>query len=98
MLKLSDVLVLVYVRLRFVKKQKPMKRLFFVEGITALVKSGFEALVEAGYSLEIKYFECLHELKLIIDLINEGCMAKMRYSVSDTAEFGDYPCWPSIVT
>lgn len=67
-------------------------------GVTALVKAGFETLVEAGYSPEIAYFECLHELKLIVDLINEGGLARMRYSVSDTAEFGDYLAGPRIVT
>ncbi len=59
-------------------------------GVSELVKSGFETLVEAGYQPEIAYFECLHELKLIVDLIYEGGMKNMRYSVSDTAEYGDY--------
>ncbi|MFC4769658.1 ketol-acid reductoisomerase [Effusibacillus consociatus] len=67
-------------------------------GATALVKAGFETLVEAGYRPEIAYFECLHELKLIVDLMYEGGMARMRYSISDTAEFGDYVTGPRIVT
>lgn len=67
-------------------------------GATALVKAGFETLVEAGYQPEVAYFECLHELKLIVDLMYEDGMAGMRYSVSDTAEFGDYVTGPRIVT
>lgn len=59
-------------------------------GVSALIKAGFETLVEAGYQPEIAYFECLHELKLIIDLIYQGGLKYMRYSVSDTAEYGDY--------
>jgi ketol-acid reductoisomerase len=59
-------------------------------GVTALIKAGFETLVEAGYQPEVAYFECLHELKLIVDLIYEGGLSWMRYSVSDTAEYGDY--------
>ena len=59
-------------------------------GVSRLVQSGFETLVEAGYQPEIAYFECLHELKLIVDLMYEGGLSQMRYSVSDTAEFGDY--------
>jgi len=59
-------------------------------GVTQLIKAGFETLTEAGYQPEIAYFECLHELKLIVDLMYEGGLAGMRYSVSDTAEFGDY--------
>ncbi len=59
-------------------------------GVTELIKAGFETLVEAGYSPEIAYFECLHELKLIVDLINEGGLTKMRQNVSNTAEYGDY--------
>ena len=66
-------------------------------GATQLVKYGFETLVEAGYAPEIAYFECLHELKLIVDLMYEGGMASMRYSVSDTAEFGDYVSGPRVV-
>ena len=66
-------------------------------GVSALVKAGFETLVEAGYQPEIAYFECLHELKLIVDLIQEGGLAYMRYSVSDTAEYGDYTRGPRIV-
>src|SRR5437899_156402 len=67
-------------------------------GVTALVKAGFETLVEAGYQPEIAYFECLHELKLIVDLIYQGGLSYMRYSVSDTAEHGDYTGGPKIVT
>ena len=67
-------------------------------GVSALVKAGFETLVEAGYQPEIAYFECLHELKLIVDLIYRGGLNYMRYSVSDTAEHGDYTGGPQIVT
>src|SRR3982751_653710 len=66
-------------------------------GAAELVKAGFETLVEAGYQPEIAYFECLHELKLIVDLMYEGGLAKMRWSVSDTAEFGDYTRGPRVV-
>ena len=66
-------------------------------GVTALVKAGFETLVEAGYQPELAYFECLHELKLIVDLIYQGGMEYMRYSVSDTAEYGDYVAGPRII-
>ncbi len=59
-------------------------------GCAELIKAGFETLVEAGYQPEVAYFECLHELKLIVDLIYEGGLARMRYSISDTAEYGDY--------
>ena len=59
-------------------------------GVSELIKAGFETLVEAGYAPEIAYFECCHEMKLIVDLINEGGLAYMRYSISDTAEYGDY--------
>ena len=67
-------------------------------GVTALAQAGFETLVEAGYAPEMAYFECLHELKLIVDLMYEGGMANMRYSVSNTAEYGDYTRGPRIVT
>ncbi len=67
-------------------------------GVSALVKAGFETLVEAGYQPEIAYFECLHELKLIVDLIYRGGLNYMRYSVSDTAEHGDYTGGPRVVT
>ena len=67
-------------------------------GITELIKAGFETLVEAGYQPEIAYFECLHEMKLIIDLIYEGGFGNMRYSVSDTAEYGDYMVGKRIIT
>jgi ketol-acid reductoisomerase len=66
-------------------------------GVTQLVKYGFETLVEAGYAPEIAYFECLHELKLIVDLMYEGGMASMRYSIRDTAEYGDYVSGPRVV-
>ncbi len=67
-------------------------------GAAELIRAGFETLVEAGYAPEIAYFECLHELKLIVDLIYEGGLGYMRYSVSDTAEYGDYTRGPRIVT
>jgi ketol-acid reductoisomerase len=67
-------------------------------GVSALVKAGFETLVEAGYQPEIAYFECLHELKLIVDLFYRGGLNYMRYSVSDTAEWGDYTAGPRIIT
>jgi ketol-acid reductoisomerase len=67
-------------------------------GVTELIRAGFETLVEAGYAPEIAYFECLHELKLIVDLIQEGGLGYMRYSVSDTAEYGDYTRGPRVVT
>ncbi|MFC8794432.1 ketol-acid reductoisomerase [Streptomyces cinereoruber] len=67
-------------------------------GASALVKAGFETLVEAGYQPEIAYFECLHELKLIVDLMYEGGLEKMRWSVSETAEWGDYVTGPRIIT
>ena len=67
-------------------------------GCTALVQAGFETLVEAGYQPEIAYFECLHELKLIVDLMYEGGMDYMRYSISNTAEYGDYSRGPRVIT
>ncbi|MHB9093181.1 MAG: ketol-acid reductoisomerase [Eubacteriales bacterium] len=67
-------------------------------GVTELIKAGFDTLVEAGYAPEMAYFECLHEMKLIIDLIYEGGMSYMRYSISDTAEYGDYVTGPRIIT
>ena len=67
-------------------------------GVSALIKAGFETLVEAGYQPEVAYFECLHELKLIVDLIYQGGLSYMRYSVSDTAEHGDYTGGARIVT
>lgn len=67
-------------------------------GTSALVKAGFETLVEAGYQPEVAYFECLHELKLIVDLLYQGGLRYMRYSVSDTAEYGDYKTGPRIIT
>lgn len=67
-------------------------------GLTALIQAGFETLVEAGYAPEMAYFECLHEVKLIVDLIYEGGIANMRYSVSNTAEYGDITRGPRIIT
>jgi ketol-acid reductoisomerase len=66
-------------------------------GVSALIRQGFETLTEAGYTPEIAYFECLHEMKLIVDLMYEGGIAKMRWSVSDTAEYGDYVSGPRII-
>ncbi len=67
-------------------------------GVSALIKAGFETLVEAGYQPEMAYFECCHEMKLIVDLINRGGLTMMRYSVSDTAESGDYITGEEIIT
>lgn len=67
-------------------------------GVSALMKAGFEVLVEAGYQPESAYFECMHEMKLIIDLVNRGGLSFMRYSISDTAEYGDYVTGPKIIT
>jgi ketol-acid reductoisomerase len=67
-------------------------------GLVELIRAGFETLVEAGYAPEMAYFECLHEVKLIVDLIYEGGIANMRYSISNTAEYGDYTRGPRIVT
>ena len=67
-------------------------------GVTELIKAGFDTLVEAGYQPEIAYFECLHELKLIVDLVYEGGIARMRYSISDTAEYGDLTRGKRIIT
>ena len=67
-------------------------------GVSALVKAGFDTLVEAGYQPEVAYFECMHELKLIVDLFYQGGLNYMRYSVSDTAEYGDYVAGPRIIT
>src|SRR5579864_1430160 len=66
-------------------------------GVSELIRAGFETLVEAGYAPEIAYFECLHELKLIVDLIYEGGLSYMRYSISDTAEYGDYTRGPRVI-
>jgi ketol-acid reductoisomerase len=66
-------------------------------GVSALIKAGFETLVEAGYQPEVAYFECLHELKLIVDLIYKYGLAGMRYSISDTAEYGDYTRGPRVI-
>lgn len=67
-------------------------------GVTHLIQAGFETLVEAGYAPEMAYFECLHEVKLIVDLIYEGGIANMRYSISNTAEYGDYVSGPRVIT
>lgn len=67
-------------------------------GVTELIKTGFEVLVESGYQPEVAYFECLHEMKLIVDLLYEGGFEKMRYSISDTAEYGDYVSGPRVIT
>ena len=67
-------------------------------GLTHLIQAGFETLVEAGYQPEMAYFECMHEMKLIVDLLYEGGMARMRYSISNTAEYGDYVTGPRIIT
>lgn len=67
-------------------------------GVTELMKAGFDTLVEAGYAPEMAYFECVHEMKLIVDLINSGGFAMMRYSISDTAEYGDYQTGTRIIT
>jgi ketol-acid reductoisomerase len=66
-------------------------------GVTSLIKAGFETLVEAGYQPEIAYFECMHEMKLIVDLMYQGGMSYMRYSISDTAEYGDYVSGPRLI-
>ena len=66
-------------------------------GITALIQAGFETLVEAGYAPEMAYFECLHETKLIVDLLYEGGIANMRYSISNTAEYGDFTRGPRVI-
>ena len=66
-------------------------------GVVELMKCGFETLVEAGYEPENAYFECIHEMKLIIDLINKGGVAAMNYSISDTAEFGEYVSGPRVI-
>ena len=67
-------------------------------GLTELIRAGFDTLVEAGYAPEIAYFECLHEIKLIVDLIYEGGISHMRYSISDTAEYGDVTVGKKIIT
>jgi ketol-acid reductoisomerase len=67
-------------------------------GLVELIRNGFETLVEAGYAPEMAYFECLHEVKLIVDLIYEGGIANMRYSISNTAEYGDFTRGPRVIT
>src|SRR5699024_11598829 len=66
-------------------------------GLSGLVKAGFETLVDAGYQSELAYFECLHEVKLIVDLMYEGGLENMRYSISDTAQWGDFVSGPRVV-
>ena len=66
-------------------------------GVTALIQAGFQTLVDAGYQPEIAYFECMHELKLIVDLLYEGGLKKMHHSISDTAEYGDYTRGPRVI-
>jgi ketol-acid reductoisomerase len=66
-------------------------------GISALIKAGYETLIEAGYQPEVAYFECMHEVKLIVDLMYQGGLNYMRYSVSDTAEWGDYTAGPKVI-
>ena len=84
-------------------KKRPRLTLFGEQavlcgGLTSLIEAGFETLVEAGYQPEMAYFECCHEMRMIIDLIYEGGMDKMRKSISNTAEYGDYVTGPRIVT
>ena len=67
-------------------------------GVCELMQAGFDTLVEAGYEPEMAYFECIHEMKLIVDLINSGGFAMMRYSISDTAEYGDYVTGKRLIT
>ena len=67
-------------------------------GLSELIKAGFETLIGAGYQPELAYFECLHEVKLIVDLVVEGGLANMRHSISNTAEYGDYTRGPRIIT
>jgi ketol-acid reductoisomerase len=67
-------------------------------GVSALIEAGFNTLVEAGYQPEVAYFECLHEMKLIVDLMYQGGLSYMRYSISDTAEHGDYTGGPKLIT
>ena len=92
--------VLVLLKLHSKKKLKliySVNKLYFW-GIHKLIQSGFETLVEAGYQKELAYFEVLHEMKLIVDLMYEGSMENVRYSISNTAEFGDYVSGPRVIT
>ena len=96
----SEGVVLVLSKPVFAKKPKPtclVNRRCFAAGLTSLIKAGFETLVEAGYAPEMAYFECLHEMKLIVDLIYEGGISEMRYSISNTAQYGDMTRGPSVV-
>ncbi len=80
------------------KKDLFGERAVLCGGVSALIKAGFETLVETGYQPEMAYFECCHEMKLIVDLINRGGLTMVRYSVSDTAEYGDYITGDKIIT
>ena len=80
------------------KQTYSVNRRFFAGGVTALMQAGFETLVEAGYDPRNAYFECIHEMKLIVDLIYQSGFKGMRYSISNTAEYGDYVTGPKIVT
>jgi ketol-acid reductoisomerase len=87
------VVVLVLLKLTSVKKLRricSVSKRYLCGGAVELIKAGFETLVEAGYAPEMAYFECLHELKLIVDLIYEGGIANMNYSISNNAEYGEY--------
>ena len=80
-------------------RDRPVRRTgVLCGGLVELIKAGFETLVEAGYAPEMAYFECLHEVKLIVDLIYEGGIANMNYSISNTAEYGEYVTGPRIIT
>jgi ketol-acid reductoisomerase len=82
---------------RGVERRRGPRQAVLCGGMSRLVQMGFEVLTEAGYQPEVAYFECLHELKLIVDLMYEGGIAKQRWSVSDTAEYGDYVSGPRII-
>ena len=100
MLKALVVHVQVLSKLHSVKKQKQIyseSKLYYAAD-TALIKAGFETLIEAGYAPEMAYFECLHEMKLIVDMMYEGGISTMRDSISNTAEYGDYVTGPRIIT
>ena len=75
----------------------PARSYFYAIGLTALIQAGFETLIEAGYAPEMAYFECCHEMKLIVDLVYEGGISEMRYSISNTAEYGDLTRGPVVV-
>ena len=99
--KVLGQLVLVCLKQLTKKKLKKIclvNKLYFCGGLTALIEAGFEVLTEAGYAPELAYFEVLHEMKLIVDLIYEGGFKKMRQSISNTAEYGDYVSGPRVIT